>query len=73
MTYRNPQPVSPWLPIVAAIATTAGLLIVGTADHAADTMELRHYCAMVERWESSRGEIGWPPYRPEIKCEVGNE
>jgi len=69
MIYRNRERVSPWLPIAAVIATFVGLLIAGTADHEAEVLEMRQYCAMVERWESSGGEIGWPPYRPEIKCE----
>ena len=32
-----------------------------------------NYCSMVDIYESSDGQHGWPPYRSEINCQKSEE
>jgi len=73
MIYRDYEPVFPWVPIAFCCLALALLIIAGGADYADEVLAERHYCQMVERWNESGGETGWPPHRPEIDCEENGE
>jgi len=51
--------------IVALIAT----LYLTAPDNIEAQAQLDRYCEMVDAWQDSGGEYGWPPYRENIECE----
>jgi len=59
---------NPYLLTAAAAALVAALGLAGKADVQEAEGHGSEYCDMVELYESSNGELGWPPYDPEIKC-----
>lgn len=57
------------------IATIAGLILftavmgwVGSMDRADAEREQSHYCEMVQLWEETNGDAGWPPYKGKNQC-----
>lgn len=58
--------------LLAALALGAMLimLIAGTADYQAEVAEDALYCEMVESWDRTGGNVGWPPYRGREICEA---
>jgi len=55
-------------PYIYVIAIAAMLLLyglVGSADRADAEAERQQYCEMVELWEQTNGDAGWPPYKGE--------
>jgi len=56
-----------WQVLLGALAMLALYGWVGSMDRADAEAERSHYCEMVEAWEQSGGEYGWPPY--DGKCE----
>jgi len=50
----------------------AALMVVGQMDYEDAVLAERHYCDMVERFEKSGGEYGYPPYNPDIDCSNSN-
>jgi len=58
------------------LATIAGLILfaavmgwVGTADVEEEKRQQESYCEMVEIWDESGGEYGWPPYDGREGCQ----
>ena len=49
-------------------ALVAALGWAGNADVQEAEAHGSLYCDMVELYESSNGELGWPPYDPQINC-----
>jgi hypothetical protein len=49
-------------------ALVAALGLAGNADVEDATAHGSLHCDMVALYESSNGELGWPPYDPEINC-----
>jgi len=49
-------------------ALVAALGLAGKADVEDATAHGSLYCDMVALYESSNGELGWPPYDPAINC-----
>ncbi len=54
--------------ITVLFALVAALGLAGKADVQEAEAHGSEYCDMVALYESSNGELGWPPYDPEIKC-----
>jgi len=54
--------------ITVLFALVATLGLAGKADVEDATAHGSLYCDMVALYESSNGELGWPPYDPNIKC-----
>jgi len=54
--------------ITVLFALVATLGLAGKADVQEAEAHGSLYCDMVELYESSNGELGWPPYDPDIKC-----
>lgn len=54
--------------ITVLFALVATLGLAGKADVQEAEAHGSEYCEMVELYESSNGELGWPPYDPEINC-----
>ena len=46
----------------------AGLIWLGNGAYEDEKIAAESYCSMVSTFEETRGEYGWPPFRPEIKC-----
>tara|TARA_R110002126_G_scaffold57693_1_gene152849 strand:- start:201 stop:401 length:201 start_codon:yes stop_codon:yes gene_type:complete len=46
----------------------AGLIWIGNGAYEDEKIAAESYCSMVSTFEETRGEYGWPPFRPEIKC-----
>jgi len=46
----------------------SALMMVGQMDYEDAVLAERHYCDMLERFEKSGGEYGYPPYDPAINC-----
>jgi len=55
------------------LGATIAALIAGLYLTAPDTIEaqaeLDRYCDMVDAWQDTDGEYGWPPYRENVDCE----
>lgn len=47
--------------------------LAGQADYEAEQMQVSLYCEMVEAWDRSGGEYGWPAYDGREKCKRGDE
>jgi len=46
-------------------------LMAGQHDYETEQKSIEHYCNMVQVWEDSNGEHGWPPYRKnEVTCDT---
>jgi len=54
--------------ITVLFALVATLGLAGKADVQEAEAHGSEYCEMVELYESSNGELGWPPYDPDINC-----
>ncbi len=52
----------------AAFVYGFALLVGGVDDHGDALAQHENYCSMVERFEQSNGEAGWPPYKGEQSC-----
>jgi len=57
------------------IATVAGLILftavmgwLGNADVEEAERQLETYCEMVQIWQDTNGESGWPPYEGKDQC-----
>lgn len=46
----------------------AALMMVGQMDYEDEIKSETRYCGMVEMFEESKGDLGWPPYDPSIQC-----
>lgn len=55
-----------WLVGLAAIIWLMN--IAGQVDQIDEEIAGREYCNMVELFEDSAGEYGWPPYRDDVQC-----
>jgi len=51
--------------ICAALLGAYGL--IGSMDRADAEQQQDHYCEMVQLWEETNGDAGWPPYKGECK------
>lgn len=51
-----------------AAVTALGLLVLSIGLLENPSREQQTYCDMVEIWEQSGGELGWPPYRGKEHC-----
>ena len=54
--------------ITVLFALVATLGLAGKADVQEAEAHGSEYCDMVALYESSNGELGWPPYDPAINC-----
>jgi hypothetical protein len=54
--------------ITVLFALVATLGLAGKADVQEAEAHGSEYCEMVELYESSNGELGWPAYDPNIHC-----
>ena len=52
-----------YLLIGAAFIGAYGL--IGSMDRADAEQQQSHYCEMVELWQETNGDAGWPPYKGE--------
>ena len=52
-----------WTVIVGVLLMIAALGIAGTRDYEDAGREFQHYCAMIDIYEQSDGEYGWPDYK----------
>jgi len=53
----------------ATIAALIAALYLTTPDTIEEQAQLNRYCEMVDAWQTSDGEHGWPPYRDNVDCE----
>lgn len=57
------------LTIAAIVMAAAALVYVGTLDAQQVRHESSLYCEMVELYQASGGDYGWPAYRGEGECQ----
>jgi len=53
----------------ATIAALIAALYLTAPDTIEEQAQLNRYCDMVDAWQDSNGEYGWPPYRENVDCE----
>jgi len=53
----------------AALAALIAALYLTAPDTIEEQAQLNRYCEMVDAWQTSDGEHGWPPYRDNVDCE----
>jgi len=53
----------------AALAALITALYLTSPDTIEEKAQLNRYCDMVDAWQDSNGEYGWPPYRENVDCE----
>jgi len=53
----------------AALAALVAALYLTAPDTIEAQAQLDRYCDMVDAWQDSGGEHGWPPYRENVDCE----
>tara|TARA_R100001369_G_scaffold41039_1_gene67147 strand:+ start:220 stop:420 length:201 start_codon:yes stop_codon:yes gene_type:complete len=51
-----------------AFFVIAGFIWSGSSAYDDEKIAAERYCSMVSTFEETRGEYGWPPFKPEIKC-----
>lgn len=61
------MPSTMWFAIGITVLFTTFVLI-GSMDMQDESAAERHYCDMVEIFDKSGGEYGWPPYRGREIC-----
>ena len=54
-----------WLLALILLLIAAFVFLEGEEDPLATD---EHYCSMVEQWDASNGEWGWPPYQGREHC-----
>ena len=57
----------PWQAMLIGLALLALYGLVGNGDVQDEQAQRDRYCDMVELWDQTGGEAGWPPYNG--KCE----
>lgn len=57
-----------YLVLFAALILFTVVVIVGRMDVQDEEAAQSHYCEMVDIWDRSGGEYGWPPYRGREIC-----
>lgn len=58
------------LPVFFLIGLIAAFGAVGNADLEDQSAQDKEYCELVALWKSTSGDLGIPPYRTNIDCEV---
>ena len=53
----------------AIVATLLAGLYITSGDQSEAERHAQHYCDMVEIWDKTAGEYGWPPYKGRGGCE----
>jgi hypothetical protein len=53
----------------AAIAALISALYLTAPEISEVERQHKRYCDMVDAWQDSDGEYGWPPYRENVTCE----
>lgn len=48
------------------------LALYGCSDTHTQDAEKKHYCEMVQEFERSQGEYGWPAYKGTEQCQEKN-
>ena len=52
--------------IGAALIVAYGL--IGSMDRVDAEREQSHYCEMIQLWDDTNGDAGWPPYKGDEQC-----
>jgi hypothetical protein len=56
--------------LILGIVFVFGLVLLSTNDYK-DSKEFdKHYCQMVDIYNVSKGQYGWPPYKGKEVCSV---
>lgn len=55
----------PYIYAIAAAGVFLAYGIIGSADRAEAERQQDQYCEMIELWEQTNGDAGWPPYKGE--------
>jgi len=53
---------------MAAAAFLGVMAVIGNMEAEDRETARQHYCEMLEIWEETDGEYGWPPYKGKDQC-----
>lgn len=54
--------------LIAVVVTTWAW--ISSEEYDDEIENERHYCSMTSTFEETKGEYGWPPFKPGIKCKT---
>ena len=63
------MPEGKWALIGAAAAALLAGLYITSGDQSDAERQAERYCEMVEIWDQTNGDSGWPPYKGREECE----
>jgi len=61
--------VTDWMLMAGIVAALLAGLYLTAPNTIEEQAQIDRYCEMVDAWQTSDGEYGWPPYRENVDCE----
>ena len=58
-----------WVYVLIGAVMIGAYGLIGSMDRADAEREQSHYCEMIQLWDDTNGEAGWPPYKGEGQCQ----